>query len=58
MQPTVFCPDCQQDIPADGFVAHREADHPPATKQVWGAGAIDSQTRFGTDPPEAADEKG
>jgi hypothetical protein len=53
-----FCPDCQQDIPADGFVAHREKTHPPATKQVWGAGAIDSQTRFGTDPPEAADEKG
>lgn len=29
-----FCPDCQNEIPEDAFVAHREAEHPPATKTV------------------------
>lgn len=48
-----FCPDCEQDVDGDrdAFVAHREAEHPPAPKTLAVAG-IASETRFGTDPKE------
>ena len=52
MEPTdTFCPDCEQWIPTDEFVAHREAEHPPAPL-VLAVDGIHSQTRFGTDPDD------
>lgn len=44
-----FCPDCSREIPSDLFVKHREEEHPPAPKTLTSVGAIESQTRFGTD---------
>lgn len=46
----IWCPDCEQFIPGDtdAFVAHREAEHPPAAKTVSGVGAIVSQETVGT----------
>lgn len=46
-----FCPDCEKPIPDDLFVAHRADMHPPRPMAISGAGAIRSQTRFGTDLP-------
>lgn len=46
------CPDCGQTIYGTrlDFIRHRELEHPPAPLAVSGAGAIRSETRFGTDP--------
>lgn len=50
----VFCPDCEQDIDAEEFVAHREAEHPPSPKTLSVAG-IASKERFGYAPPDPED---
>jgi len=48
-----LCPDCGRTLPnRDAFVAHRAEDHPPTLLTVTGAGGIESETRFGTDPKE------
>ena len=46
-----FCPDCEQEIPDDLFVAHREREHPPRPIVLAPAG-IASMEAFGTDPKE------
>lgn len=51
---TIFCPDCGRDVRVpdqEAFVEHREHEHPPSARVVVAEG-IESQTRFGTDPPE------
>lgn len=47
---TVLCPDCQELIPAGGFVQHREREHPPELR-VLAAQGIRSQEAHGYQPP-------
>jgi hypothetical protein len=47
-----YCPDCEQWIPTDDFIPHREREHPPTTTSLSGVGGIESQTRFGYDLEE------
>lgn len=51
MEPTLHCPDCEQNIPASRFVEHREQEHPPAPKTLAVTG-IRSQEAHGYQPPD------
>lgn len=51
VQTDTFCPDCGHLIPTDTFVEHRALEHPPRPR-VLAAPGIQSQVRFGTDPPK------
>lgn len=49
-----FCPDCEQEIAEDAFVAHREHEHPPTQKTLVVDG-IQSKQAMGYDPPDPED---
>ncbi|MGH2371847.1 MAG: hypothetical protein ACRDI2_27050, partial [Chloroflexota bacterium] len=42
-----FCPDCEQWIVAEAFVAHRERAHPPTTISLTNVGDIRTAEAFG-----------
>jgi hypothetical protein len=44
--PSIFCPDCEQHVPANVFVSHREAEHPPSLKTISVPG-VASEERHG-----------
>jgi hypothetical protein len=51
--PVTFCPDCEQDIPTDEFIAHREREHPPGLHVISGVGGITSEEAVhGSSPHE------
>jgi len=56
MEPMVFCPDCEEEIPESQFVSHREREHPPALIAVAGAGGIRSQEAHGYQHPDDDEE--
>lgn len=42
-----FCPDCEQWVPEDDFVAHREAVHPPVLLVVSPQGITSEESVHG-----------
>lgn len=51
----LLCPDCGTiHATRDELVSHRELEHPPTSLSITGAGQIDTQAAFGTDPKDSS----